>query len=81
MQLERFGQYYSMVGISRLVQLLEADVLGVLVEALSAQIQVVLPDQAVPVNIGIRYKFISGFEHNQTTIKIGPTHCCKPCTS
>jgi len=38
-----------MVGISRLVQLLEADVLGVLVEALSAQIQVVLPDQAVPI--------------------------------
>ena len=39
-----------MVGISRLVQLLEADVLGVLVEALPAQVQVVFPDQAVPAN-------------------------------
>ena len=33
-----------------LVQLLEADVLGVLVEALPAQVQVVFPDQAVPAN-------------------------------
>jgi len=38
-----------MDGISRLVQLLEADVLGVLVEALPAQVQVVFPDQAVPI--------------------------------
>jgi len=33
----------------RLVQLLEADVLGVLMEALPAEVEVVLPDQAVPI--------------------------------
>jgi len=38
-----------MDGISRLVQLLEADVLGVLVEALPAQVQVIFPDQSVPI--------------------------------
>ena len=43
-----------MDGISRLVQLLEADVLGVLVEALPAQVQVVFPDQSVPASICIR---------------------------
>ena len=80
-RLERFGQYYSMDGISRLVQLLEADVLGVLVEALPTQVQVVFPDQTVPVNMSIKYMFISSFEYIDMTIKIGPTHCCKPCTS
>ena len=70
-----------MDGISRLVQLLEADVLSVLVEALPTQVQVVFPDQTVPVNMSIKYMFISSFEHVYMTIKIGPTHCCKPCTS
>jgi len=38
----------------RLVQLLEADVLGVLMEALPAEVEVVLPDQAVPASINFR---------------------------
>ena len=36
--------------ILRLVQLLESNVLGVFVEALPAQVQVVFPDQAMPAN-------------------------------